>query len=59
MDHVNKGELKQAMDVLAQRIGSIQLAKKKGSSWEKAEGLELLPVTGTGLMPGSLLHIAQ
>ena len=43
MDSVNRGELAQAMDVLAQRILALQLAKRKGGSWEKAETVELIP----------------
>eukprot|EP00973_Karenia_brevis_P012307 1671481-Karenia_brevis.AAC.1 len=49
MDHINRAELKQAMDVLAQRVITIQAAKRKGGSWEKAEGLELLPPSGTSM----------
>ena len=54
MDHVNRRELAQAMDVLSQRILAIQMAKRKGGSWEKAEVLELLPPAGGALAPPGL-----
>eukprot|EP00974_Lingulodinium_polyedra_P052852 5080685-Lingulodinium_polyedra.AAC.1 len=57
MDHVNRRELWQAMDVLSQRILAIQMAKRKGGSWEKAEVLELLPPTGGALAPPGLASL--
>ena len=42
MDAINSRELSRAMDILACRIGAIQKAKEKGSSWEKAERIELI-----------------
>ncbi|CAE8604573.1 unnamed protein product, partial [Polarella glacialis] len=43
MDSINRREMVQAMDVLSQRIVAIQLAKRKGGSWDKAELVELVP----------------
>ena len=44
MSHTNRRQLSQAMDVMAQRLLAIQSAKtKKGSSWEKAAAIELVP----------------
>ncbi len=57
MDHVNRDELAQAMDVLAQRVIAIQ-TKRKGGSWEKAEALELIP-SGSALATRSMLALTQ
>jgi hypothetical protein len=47
MDSINRREMAQAMDVLSQRIVAIQLAKRKGGSWDKAELVELVPSGNT------------
>ena len=58
MDHVSRRSIEQAMDVLTQRLLALQLAKgRKGGSWEKAEGVELLPGTGSALVPGGMLAL--
>ena len=51
IDHVNREQLAQALDLMTQRVVAIQCAKKKGGSWEKAEALELLPGTGSAVVP--------
>ena len=58
MDHINRDELAQAMDLLAQRVLAIQAAKRKGGSWEKAEALELLPPAGAALAAGAMASLA-
>ena len=42
MDATNRNEVQQAMDILSRRILAIQLAMRKGGSWEKAEAVELI-----------------
>ena len=59
LDHVNMGELAQALDVLVQRIGAIQIAKQKGSNWERAERSELIPQAGTLITPSGVLQFTQ
>ena len=54
LDHINRSELAQAVDLLSQRVVAIQAAKRKGGSWDKAESLELLPTSGLALAPGGL-----
>ena len=56
LDSVNRGELAQAMDVLSQRILALQLAKRKGGSWEKAESVDLIP-SSSGLASSPMLAI--
>eukprot|EP00974_Lingulodinium_polyedra_P027854 2690793-Lingulodinium_polyedra.AAC.1 len=58
MDAMNSRELSRAMDILACRIGAIQKAKEKGSSWEKAERIELVTGSGTSLGPSGLGGLA-
>lgn len=57
MDYIKSSEVERAMDVLSQRVMAIQAAKKKGGNWERAEALELLPGTGSGLVPGAMLSL--
>ena len=45
MDHLNRGNLAEAADVLAQRVKAIQRAQEPKSGWDKAQLLELLPTT--------------
>lgn len=59
MDHINRQEVASAMDVLAQRVLSIQAAKTKGGSWERAERMELLPSSATALAPGAMLQLSS
>ena len=59
MDAVNQEDLPHAMDIMAQRILAIQFAKKRGSSWEKAEALELVPAEGQTLLAGGLAALTQ
>ena len=43
MEHICRDDVSRALDILAQRITAISLAKgKKGGSWEKAEAIELV-----------------
>ena len=46
MELVNGDQLEEAMDVMAQRILSIQKAKSQGGSWEKARNLLSRGVNG-------------
>lgn len=57
LDHVNLGEIEQALDVLVQRIQSIQLAKQKGSSWEKSERIELIATGAACLAPAGVTSL--
>jgi hypothetical protein len=54
MDAVNRRDLQHCMDILSMRILSIQAAKKKGGSWEKAVALELVPESGGSLLTGGM-----
>ena len=58
-DHIQLNEVAQALDVLTARIQAIQIAKMKGSSWEKAERGELLPMGGTVVAPSGVLSLTQ
>ena len=59
MDHINLNEVAQALDVIVQRIGAIQIAKQKGSTWERAERSELIPGAGTLMAPSGVLQLTQ
>ena len=59
LDYVNRQEIGQALDVLVQRIVSIQSAKMKGGSWEKSEQLELIPTGGNCLAAPGVLSIGR
>ena len=54
MDCINRDQLAQALDVMAQRVTAIQAAKRKGGSWDKAETVELLPGTGSAVIPAGM-----
>ena len=54
IDRVNRREISQALDILCQRVLAIQCAKRRGSSCEKAETLELIPGAGSSLASGSM-----
>ena len=58
-DHLNLDEVDKALDVVAQRVGAIQLAKMKGNSWEKAEKSELIPVGSHLVAPPGVQQLAQ
>ena len=58
MDSVNRQEISHAMDVLCQRLLAIQRAREKGSSWDKAMALELIP-HGASLATGSMLQLTN
>jgi len=45
---INKDNLPQAVDIIAQRIREIKAAKSSGGSWEKAELVSLLPCSQPG-----------
>jgi len=57
IDHVNKDQMAEALDTMAQRVVAIQAAKRKGGTWEKAEAAELLPGTGSAVVPGGMLSL--
>jgi hypothetical protein len=57
MDLINGRDLEQAMDLLAQRISAVQMAKRKGGSWEKAENIELLAGPRMGSAAGGILKL--
>ena len=57
IDAVNRREVEKALDILSQRIMAIQKAKSKGGTWDKAEALELLPGSGTSMVPGGMLSL--
>ena len=55
MNHINRKQLAQAMDVMSQRLLAVQAAKvKKGGSWEKAAAIELVP-SGNSIAPANML----
>jgi hypothetical protein len=54
MDLISKGDLQEVMDLLSQRILSVQQAKAKGGSWEKASNIELVAKDGTGSVPSGM-----
>ena len=54
IDRVNRREISQALGTLCQRVLAIQCAKRKGSSWEKAETLELIRGAGSSLASGGM-----
>ena len=58
IDSISRGELHVVMDLLCQRILSIQAAKAvKGGSWEKAQNLELLAKDATSGVPSGMLRL--
>ena len=57
MDAVQRDEIASALDILAQRVVSIQNAKKAGGKWEKAELIELISPSGSGLASGGMLSL--
>ena len=57
MDHIARDEISQALDVLSQRIISIQNAKKPGGKWEKSEQVELIATSGAGLASSGMLSL--
>ena len=57
MDGTQKKDVEQVMDIMAQRIISIQQAKQKGGSWEKSQKLELVSQDGTGAMPSGMARL--
>ena len=59
MEYINAGEVAMAMDVLTQRIASIQAAKDKGGSWEAASKLELVPAAGAVLAPRGMRSLGK
>ena len=57
MDAINSKQLAYAMDVLSQRIQSIQAAKTKASSWEKSQRIELAVEPGAIASSSGLLRL--
>ena len=58
MDLIKTKDLASCMDVLAQRILSIQRAKAQGGSWEKGEQIELTFTPGQSSAPSGLLKLS-
>ena len=59
MDCINARKLATAMDVLAQRVNAIQVAKTQGGSWEQAARIELTLPTGSATTSSGLLRLTQ
>ena len=59
MDCINARRLASAMDVLAQRVNAIQVAKGAGGSWEKAARIELTLPSGANTTSSGLLRLTQ
>ena len=57
MDAIQKDEVAVALDILAQRVISIQNAKKPGGKWEKSEQVELICPSGAGLASAGMLSL--
>ena len=59
VDHLNLDEAAEALDVIAQRIAAIQIAKTKGSTWERAQQSELI-ATGSHLVaPSGVIQLTK
>ena len=59
MSAAGRGEMRRMMDILTQRVLAIQQAKTKGSTWEKAQNLELIAREGAGAsVPSGMLRLA-
>ena len=56
---INRDRLPQAVDIIAQRIREVRMAKAPGSSWEKAEIVSLVPSTQSGsvILPDGCLGL--
>ena len=59
IDAVNRNSIAEALDILVMRLHALQSAKSKGGSWDKAAVLELIPSTGSGLLPAGLAGITS
>lgn len=59
LDHVNRGDLSEALDTIVMRLHALAAAKVKGGSWEKASRLELIAPPGGELLPASLSGMAS
>eukprot|EP00974_Lingulodinium_polyedra_P068884 6670192-Lingulodinium_polyedra.AAC.1 len=59
LDHLNRHEVPEAVDTLAQRVVSVQAAKQKGGSWEKSELMELIPTGALCLAPGGVSSLGR
>ena len=57
MDAINSKQLAYAMDVLSQRIQSIQAAKTKNGSWEKSQRIELAVEPGAIASSSGMLRL--
>ena len=57
MDAINSKQLAYAMDVLSQRIQSIQAAKTKNGSWEKSQRTELAVEPGAIASSSGMLRL--
>jgi len=56
---INKDRLPQAVDIIAQRIREVRMAKQAGNSWEKAELISLMPGSqaGSTVLPDGCLAL--
>ena len=59
MDCINARRLSSAMDVLAQRVSAIQVAKSQGGSWGTAARSELELPSGSTTTSSGLLRLTQ
>ena len=58
MQNITRGQTPQALDILAQRVKAIMIAKSAKGSWDKASALELLPMSEAGVALGSEIALA-
>ena len=59
LDSINNRDLATAMDIISQRVLSIQTAKMKGGFWEKANKLELVSDPGASSLAGGFLRLTN
>jgi len=58
-DHLQVDEVAMALDIICQRISAVQLAKQKGSTWERAEKSELIPIGSHLMAPPGVQQLTQ
>lgn len=49
IQRINQDRLPEAMDLCAQRVKAICIAKAPKGSWERASAVELIPMAGGGV----------
>ena len=57
MDCIQRDGVAQALDILSQRVVSIQNAKKAGGKRERSEAIELITPSSAGLASGGMLSL--